>query len=530
MSYLKGHGPRTAATPQNEPIPGSSQVRNSAGGYAFEIDELGQLDRFLILGAAGGSYYASERKLTRDNLEVVTACLDKHGVDAVQRIVDVSLRGRAAKQQPTLVALAMACSHTDDETRKFAIKAIPSVCRTGTMLFEFLSFVKEYRGMGRGLRRGIGRWYTEASAQKLAYQLVKYRQRDGWTHRDVLRIAHPKAPSEAHANLFTWVTGHDDWVLDGEELEVVRGYIQAQMPDAELPVLIREYGLPREALPTDALKRADVWRALLHAPMPMHALVRNLGNLSKVGVLKELSTDAEYVQSRLEDAAAVRKARLHPLQILVAAAQYASGEGFRGSGSWTAVRTVVNALDSAFNASFETVEPTNKRILIGLDVSASMSMGEVAGTRLTPRVAAAAMCSVIARTERQYAAMAFTTRLVPFELGAGDSLRDIVDRSSRFPHGGTDCAQPMLYAMQHGLEVDAFVIYTDNETWHGAIHPVQALRMYRKDSGIDARLVVVGMTSTGFSIADPSDAGMLDVVGFDTATPAIMSAFIRGEF
>jgi 60 kDa SS-A/Ro ribonucleoprotein len=37
------------------------------------------------------------------------------------------------------------------------------------------------------------------------------------------------------------------------------------------------------------------------------------------------------------------------------------------------------------------------------------------------------------------------------------------------------------------------------------------------------------MTSTGFTIADPTDAGMLDVVGFDSAAPAIMADFARGD-
>jgi 60 kDa SS-A/Ro ribonucleoprotein len=39
---------------------------------------------------------------------------------------------------------------------------------------------------------------------------------------------------------------------------------------------------------------------------------------------------------------------------------------------------------------------------------------------------------------------------------------------------------------------------------------------------------VVGMTATEFTIADPSDAGMLDVVGFDAAAPAVMADFSRG--
>ena len=99
---------------------------------------------------------------------------------------------------------------------------------------------------------------------------------------------------------------------------------------------------------------------------------------------------------------------------------------------------------------------------------------------------------------------------------------------SDLPFGGTDCALPMRYAHSLQREVDTFVIYTDSETWAGDIHPVQALRDYRDASGIDARLVVVGMVSNGFSIADPTDGGMLDVVGFDTATPQLIADFARG--
>jgi len=73
------------------------------------------------------------------------------------------------------------------------------------------------------------------------------------------------------------------------------------------------------------------------------------------------------------------------------------------------------------------------------------------------------------------------------------------------------------------------VIYTDGETWAGQIHPAQALGEYRRKFNPQAKLVVVGMVSNGFSITDPNDAGMMDVVGFDTATPGILAQFVRGE-
>jgi hypothetical protein len=112
-------------------------------------------------------------------------------------------------------------------------------------------------------------------------------------------------------------------------------------------------------------------------------------------------------------------------------------------------------------------------------------------------------------------------------------------KSGRSVRGGTwspvpkivDALDAAFYAsfelVKHRVDVDTFVIYTDNETWAGPVHPAQALRAYREARGIPAKLVVVGMTSTGFSIADPNDAGMLDVVGFDTSTPPVIADFAR---
>ena len=77
--------------------------------------------------------------------------------------------------------------------------------------------------------------------------------------------------------------------------------------------------------------------------------------------------------------------------------------------------------------------------------------------------------------------------------------------------------------------VDTFVIYTDSETYAGSPHPSQALEQYRQSTGIDAKMIVVGMVSNGFTIADPNDPGMLDVVGFSTDTPSVINAFGRGD-
>src|SRR5436190_17082677 len=551
MSYLKRQLP--SRVPQRAPLAG--QVENSAAGYSWPVDVWTRLHRFLVLGSEGGSYYASEWKLTRENARAVEQAIGADGERAVAEIVAISRTGRAPKNDPALYALALAAGVGDEATRKAALAALPQVARTGTHLFLFASFVEGFRGWGRSLRRAVGAWYAAQSPDALAYQAVKYRQREGVTHRDLLRLAHPArsvsagnptlAVSDEHRALFEWIVRGGD--TDGLP-RLVEGFVQAQSATsaAQAAALVREYRLPREALLPEHLTSPEVWEALLDE-MPMTALVRNLATLTRVGVLAPGSGGAAKAVAQLGDAERIRRARVHPIAVLAALRTYASGRGVRGRGDWKPVREVVDALDAAFYKAFGNVEQTGKRPLLALDVSGSMTGGSVAGVPgLSPRDASAALALVTAATESQYEVVGFFAGkggfkvdlrrrwygggdgLTPLPLSPRQRLDDAVKTVSDLPFGGTDCALPMLCAQAREREIDTFVIYTDSETWAGDVHPVQALRDYRRASGIDARLVVVGMVSNGFSIADPNDPGMLDVVGFDTATPQLISDFARG--
>lgn len=515
--------------PQSEPIPGT--VPNAAGGHAFPVDDWIRLDRFLVLGTEGGSYYAGERALTRDNATAVLRCLSADGARAVARIVAVSEGGRAPRNDPALFALALAMAAGDEATRAAAGAALPRVARTGTHLFRFADAVQAQRGWGRGLRRAVARWYLARPVDELAYQAVKYRQRVGWSHRDLLRLAHPPTDEPARRDLFDWVCRGAVGPAAPRLVGAAEALAQAGSA-AEAATLIRAHDLPREAVPTALLNAPEVWRALLER-MPMTALVRSLAKLTAVGVLAPCAAELAPVVAALGDAERIRRARLHPLSLLVALRTYAQGHGDKGRLAWEPVPQVVDALDAAFYAAFRAIEPTGKRLLLALDVSESMAIGEVAGSPLTPREASAALALVTAATERQVHILGFTARtaasrgLTPLPLTPGMRLDEAAWALSGLPFGGTDCALPMLHALERGLAVDAFVVYTDSETWAGAVHPVEALRQYRERSGIAAKLVVVGLVANRFSIADPDDAGMLDVVGFDSAAPALIADFIR---
>jgi 60 kDa SS-A/Ro ribonucleoprotein len=293
----------------------------------------------------------------------------------------------------------------------------------------------------------------------------------------------------------------------------------------EILRLVREHGLVRECVPTRWLADPQVWEALLER-MPISALVRNLATMTRLGLLTPGSLATAKVVGQLGDVDRIVRARLHPLAVLLAQRTYAAGRGERSAHTWTPVPEIVAALDRAFYSAFESVTPTGKRWLLGVDVSGSMS-ALIAGTALSCCEAATALALVTAHVETDCHIHAFADQFHRLPITGRMRLDEALWHTRCANFGGTDCALPMLYALEQRLPVDGFVVLTDSETWAGAEHPVQALRRYRKKMGIPARLVVVGLASNGFSIADPADRGMLDVVGFDTAVPQLIADFVR---
>jgi 60 kDa SS-A/Ro ribonucleoprotein len=550
------------ATPQSQPIPGSGQVRNSGCGYSWQVDDWQRLDRFLILGAEGGTYYIGERDLVKQNHDAVVRCIREDGVRAVKRIVEISHSGRAPKNDPAIFALALVAAHGNDAAKAAAFASLPQVCRTGTHLFNFAEYVNAMRGWGRGLRNAVARWYLDREPADLALQIVKYQQRDGWSHGDLLRLAHPSPVRPEQQAILRWaLTGMDGIAeirtvkrrVNGVECEatyapvgelprIVEAFEQAKRAStkAEIVKLITEFDLPREAVPTQWLNEVEVWDALLQR-MPLTAMIRNLGKMTSIGLLKPFSAAAKLVVGKLRNEQALKRARVHPMTILIAEKIYAQGQGDKGKLKWEPVGKIVDALDEAFYAAFANVEPCGKPLLLALDVSGSMACSYLAGSCLSAREASAAMALITAATEPEHEIVAFSagphgfggmhgcgeSGITPIAIAPRMRLADVIKRLEAIPMGGTDCALPMVWARRNKLNVAGFITYTDSETWAGNIHPTQALRNYRDEFVADAKAVVVGMTSNGFTLADPNDRGMLDVVGFDTTAPAVISDFIK---
>lgn len=503
----------------NQPVPQtqrlhSGQVRNAAGGWGIEVNQWQQLHRFLLLGSTGGNYYFSERDLTRQNLEQIMVCIKQDGQRVVDEIVAIDLAGRAPKKSPALFVLALVMIHGTEPARQAAYGVLSQICRTAYSLFELLSEADGLKkGWGRGFKRAVQNWYTSKDQDQLVYQMIKYRQRNGYTHKDVLRLCHAKSDSPVLK-----------WVVKGGEaphsqIEAMEKLNAGGVSNTEAAKLIVDHRLPWEAVPSTYLNDKTVWKALVQN-IPMTALVRNLGKITSIGLMDDTEVRGQ-VLSRLGNQEALRRARVHPISLMVAGKVYASGKGVKGSLTWTPNQRVVAALGQSVELAYGVLPKSDHPTLVAVDTSGSMwTPLRDYGNIMLPEVAA---CMLLA-----HAAMNPDTEFVMFNTSykslnvVGRRFDDIMLDMRQF-NGGTDLNQAVYAAQATGSRAKLVTLYTDSETWAGKEHCDQAWDRYLAQQP-EGRLVVASMTANRIA-AHSRHPSVLQAVGFDTSLPQVVNAW-----
>jgi 60 kDa SS-A/Ro ribonucleoprotein len=531
-SYMKTEQDKTLGTAQVKKA-AKGQKKNNAGGYTFVVNDVNRLTRFLVLGTEGGTFYVGQRDLTKQNVDFIVKMIKKDEASVLNTVVSVSDEARAPKNSYALFVLALVFKHGAD--KKAASDALVKVARTGTHLFEFVSYLKGLGGLGRSKQRAIANWYLTKTPEQVAFQAVKYRSRNGFTHADLFKLSHPVGFDKEVGN---FILGREY----GDVPEIISAYAQAakatSLKDAK--AVIESFPkIPWEAFPTSLHSEAGFWKALFKTGnFGATALLRNVTRWAKLGLFDDVQFAGDVAKA-LADPKAIAKGRLHPVQYLNALFIYQKGRladndgwggGHRVANGWKVNAKIAGALEKGYYAAFKNIEPSGKRTMVSVDVSGSMTWGAPAGiVGLNYLEAAAAMAQVTVRTEDYVVVNAFSHRLVNVDISDADSLDQVITKFRRVSMGSTNVSAPIEYAINNNLEIDTFVVYTDNETYSGRRHPHEALKAYREKTGIPAKLIVVGMAGTKFTVADPNDAGMLDVVGFDSAAPGVMADFSAGR-
>jgi 60 kDa SS-A/Ro ribonucleoprotein len=498
------------------------QPKNNAGGPTNVLDCFDQFRRFLILGSESGTYYVKARQHTLDNISCLEKCAERDFDRTLNLIVEVSTKGLAPKNTPAIFALALLVKRDIK-----AIEVLDKVCRTSTHLFEFVQYINAMRGWGRALKRGIANWYLKKSPRDLAYQVTKYQSRGGMSHKKVMRLCHIPAKA-SYRSIVQYVINYDKFAEEKPKLELASFQIlnnfelaKSAVSEDQIIHLIKNSELPWECIPTKWLGSGNVWRALVDRGMPITALIRNLGRLTANKAIKPF--DVGQVAEQLTNEELLRKGRVHPYSILVASKMYDRGHSLKGQLEWTPINAISDALNVAFNKSFQYLDKIHQNTLIGLDVSGSMTSPLLEDGLISCAEAGAALIKAFLNVFDNVQVMAFDHQFRQLIITKSDSLASILSKTRSMSFGSTDCSLPMRYAQQAGLDVHNFVVITDNEHWYGQITPDQALTNYRQSINPKAKAIAVGMAATAYTIYN--GPGTLNVVGFDSSVPSLISEF-----
>lgn len=521
-------------TPQTQPIPGreAEMIQGRSSGWMFKTEIWTVLRRCLLIGTAQSTYYAGKHELTSEFIDVVRDAIAQNPDRVAEEILYAS-DGRSINNNAPILALVLLSMGETPEAKRAFTQIFPQVVRTGSHFYEWLSYTKSMRGFGKVVREAGKAWLSCEDVKGLAYQLLKYQQRQGFSHRDALRLFHVKPPTKDHDRLFQWVTqGWDNLPkqVDSDALVQIWWYEWLKRNPEQTHRAIKQGRLTHEMVAPVGKMDQRAWQ-LLFEEMPIGALLRNLGSLTQLGVLNsDNAKNLERVSSVLNNAEPLRKGRIHPIDVLKALKTYKSGGQLgRSQKTWQPVSRVVSTLEKALELSFSVLPPTNQVFMHAIDVSGSMSYYNVDSIGLTCCEIATTMALATAKAESYCKIRGFATEFRDLKITSRDSFSDAIAKATDQNFGGTDASVAYDWAIKQRFKADVFCFWTDCESWAGRKHPSQALAEYRRKVNPNAKAVYISLAPYNISLVDPQDPLSWDIAGFDPGTPRLIQMLATGE-
>ena len=182
------------------------QVANHAGGFVWKLSDLEHAKRYLIMGAKdNGNFYQTTEQVSTECHTSILRIIRRESPDDFKKlcdmIEDISVRGLAARQEPTLLSLAAAIVFAPTAEKKAAALAlVPKCVRIPTHAFMLAGYVTDLsqckpgkekgKGWGSGFRKALSQFYISRRGLELATAVTKYKNREGWRQEDLLRMLH----------------------------------------------------------------------------------------------------------------------------------------------------------------------------------------------------------------------------------------------------------------------------------------------------------------------------------------------------
>jgi 60 kDa SS-A/Ro ribonucleoprotein len=315
------------------------------------------------------------------------------------------------------------------------------------------------------------------------------------------------------------------------------GYLLGRPHDVDaLPEVVRQYerfkageramvpDVPFQLLTSLELGPAD-WRAIAEkASWQMTRM--NLNTFARHGVFAEASM-VETIVERLSDAAAVKRARAFPYQLLMA---YKASEG-------SVPDSIRDALQDAMEVATRNVPRIEGKVYVCPDVSGSMGSpvtGQRRGATSAARCidVAALVAACILRQNPKAQVMPFESNVVDISLNGRDSVMTNAQKLAAIGGGGTDCSAPLARLNREKARADLVVFVSDNESWMDAKSGRGTATMKEwllfKKMNPHARLVCIDLQPYG-TVQAVDRPDILNVGGFSDQVFEVVAAFAEGR-
>lgn len=462
--------PQTASGQAMSKTYAQADLINKEGFRAFSRTLEEDTLSVLLTNTLSNTFYASEKELAKETLDVLKAQADQDPEFLAKACVYA--REKGLMKLTSVIALAILSAQDVGGRKDLFRKAFPRVVQIPDDLREFVAFCRTKqarKGLGGQAKVMAQHWLRHMSE----FHAVKYGSSasEGITLRDILRMTHPRPKTEAQRELFGWLV--NGWKDVGAEpsprnpmvwaLEKVKRSTDA----AEIVSLVKTYKLPWEVVVPSVQKMTKgIWTALMHG-MPYMALLRNLNTMTRHGVLEDKET-VKALAARIADPENVRKSKQFPFRF------------WNAFNAFTGSQTLRDALTDALEASFQNMPEIKGRVCVSNDISWSMNgKATEKGTARFCDIAGIFGAALFKKCE--------DVVLLPFDNCAHPDLGKVSRRDSvmgiaqkiGLANNGTNLGAPIEYLHQKGEKVDTFIGITDNEDWAGRGF-LTYLEIYRK--------------------------------------------------
>jgi len=525
-------------TPQTKAIPGreDEMLRSYSGGYGFKPSDKVALERALILGTTTNQFYATGAELSKEFMQLLASAIQIDPTMVASLIEEVSFKGKGISNSPCLLGLAM-LSSGDAVAKKQFHRIFDKVVRNMSHFMEWFAYTRNMRGLGRCVLSAGNDWLSGKSTEMLAYQFLKYKTRNGYSVRDIMRLLHPKTSEVDRQALYKYVVKGELEVPEGTaSLKMVEVFEKLGKNQISAMEAITEGRLTHEMVSSFVKKdNTAEWRQIA-AHMPLNARLRNLGSLTAKHVFKDPAILSSFMNS-FTNAEHVKKARLHPMSILQAFLIYKQGHGDKSATTWDVNPKILDAIEEAMDHSMEFANlPRELSYRVYIDLSGSMCSPISSMPYANCKEGAAAVALMFTRIAKDVDVWGFTCAGSHFcgyggKKKANAGMEGIYDLNGSFRKkssivevmrdvghisGGTDVSLPFKHMIDQRVKKDVVILFTDNESWAGTNgHTSQLLKKYRKQMSANTRVIFCTLAPYGkITLVDPKDGLSMDIVGF----------------